>query len=551
MKLRNLFRNLIILALLVILITQSFQKEEEKVDISAIPDSYLRAPLNDDDLNFDPSGAWYATDIEIYNVIYDALYIFDTNGNTQANLAADLPEISDDGLVYTIQLKENIKFHDDLAFENGVGRELIAEDIIYSLKRIADPSNESGLWSLIQGKISGLDEYREALEDASGSFDDKITGLFAKNDKELEIHLTQPYTELLSVLAMPSFSIVPKEAVEKYQEEFKNHPVGTGPFSLVEYEPNKTLVVKRVDGHWRSPEDTEGELPEGIIFRYFDDQWNAFKDDDLDVFLINSERLNAYFDNNFEVKEDLKELGYGSYAIKEAYRNFMIFNYKDPLMNNIHLRKAISYAIPWEKLIDEEDTLSAALIPDPISGSVDLRWEYNPEKAKQELILAGYPNGEGLPELIYRNRWPIRLYIAAMVQDALEEIGIKVHLELKDVDELEDAHLGGQGWVLDYPDASNILNLLSSKNLPPDGNNYGYYQNEEFDSLVEEALTLDDDERHKYYEEISKWLYDNVVVIPFRQTYLYSGLSPRIKKIYSDPIGYIIWAEVEMEAPTP
>ncbi|GEM_PF-4213498 len=517
--------------LLVLLLASCGNRSQE----AAVSDSFLRVPLSDKDINLDPSGDWLVPNAEVFSVFYDPLYRIGTDGKVLPSLATNFPKISEDKKLYLIPLKSDVRFHDDESFDKGKGRVVTAGDVIYTLKRIADPKNETGLWSLIEGKIEGLDVYRKSLQDGTGNFNDEISGLRETSDSELQIKLTKPYNQILFILAMPTFSIVPHEAVTRYGEDFKHHAVGTGPFRLQSYS-SRQIVAERT----RPTPD----LPPGIIFSYVDDQWNAFKEGQLDIAYIESRRLHAYTDDHFELKKELKDAGYGLYSIKEAYRSFVIFNHKNPLMQNIHLRKAMAYSIPWSNVIDEEDSLSAALIPEPIAGSTNLQWKYDLAKAKQEMALAGYAGGVGLPEFVMRVRYPGRLFIAGMVQDALQDIGIHVRLELSETNELEDAHLGSQSWVLDFPDAFSILALLSSRAFPPDGNNYGYFQNVEYDALLEKALSLEEAFRFAHYTKMGQWIYDHVAVIPFRQTKIFYGFRPGIDHVAADPLGYLQWANI-------
>ncbi len=520
-------------ALILVLLTATGCASSDKSEVQ-ISENYLRVQLSDKDINLDPSGDWFVPYIEVLNIFYDSLYVIDENGAVKPSLAVSLPEISADGKTYKIKLRADAIFIDDPAFKDGKGRNVSADDVIYSIKRIADPKNETGLWSLINGRIEGLNEFRENLESGDGKFADEITGLKSNGPSELEIKLTKPFPQISYILSMPSFSIVTPEAVEKYGEKFKENPVGTGPFKLTSYSSEK-IVAARNPGHFRSPQNPEGDLPDGIVFTLFDDPWNAFKKGELDILLLESRRLHAYLDENFEVKEDLAKDGYTVYPIKEAARSFLIFNYKNPLFQNFHFRKAISLAIPWKELIDPEDSLSASMIPESVEGYADLQWEYNPEKAKKELALAGYKNGENLPTLKFKVRWSTQMFFAGMIEDAFEEINIPVEIEFSEIDELENSDMRIQSWTLDYPEALNILELLHSRNFPPDGNNYGYMQNIEYNALLE----------NRQYKEAAEYIIDNAIAIPYRQTRIFYALSPRVNKIMADPLGYFIWPEVE------
>ena len=147
-------------------------------------------------------------------------------------LADGMPTVSADGLTHTFKIKKGIHFQDNAAFPGGKGRELVASDFIYSWKRLADPKNASeGFW-IFDGKVKGLNEWAEALKAGKAKFDDPIEGFSAPDNNTLVIKLKTPYYQLYYVLAMQFAGVVPKEAVDKYGEEFLNNPVGTGPFML-------------------------------------------------------------------------------------------------------------------------------------------------------------------------------------------------------------------------------------------------------------------------------------------------------------------------------
>ncbi|MDX9731844.1 MAG: ABC transporter substrate-binding protein, partial [Bdellovibrionales bacterium] len=117
-------------------------------------------------------------------------------------LAAALPEISKDGLTYTFKIKKGVKFHDNAAFPDGKGREITAQDFIYSWKRLADPRNVSeGFW-IFDGKIKGLNEWATAVKAEKADYDTPVEGLQAPDAETLVVKLTSVYHQLYYVLAM-------------------------------------------------------------------------------------------------------------------------------------------------------------------------------------------------------------------------------------------------------------------------------------------------------------------------------------------------------------
>src|SRR5690606_5723886 len=166
------------------------------------------------------------------------------------NLAAALPEVSDDGLTYTIRLKRGVQFIDDPAFADGIGREVVAEDVIYSIKRHFDPSNISqGRW-LWEGRIEGLEDWA-----ANGAgYDAPVAGITALDSHTLQFRLTRPYPQFPFTLAQGFSAVVPREAVEHYGPELARRPVGSGPFRLISFDTTR-VVFERNPKFRREPLD--------------------------------------------------------------------------------------------------------------------------------------------------------------------------------------------------------------------------------------------------------------------------------------------------------
>jgi ABC-type transport system substrate-binding protein len=175
-------------------------------------------------------------------------------------LAEAMPEVSEDGLTYTFRIRKGVFFHDDVCFDPDHGtpktRELVASDFVYSFKRIADAKNTSTGWWLLDGKILGLNAFRDRSGAAEKTdYDIEVEGLQAPDARTFVIRLTEPYPQLLYVLTMTYLAAVSREAVEYYKEEILNHPVGTGPYRLTEWIRNYRLVFDR------NPRFGEGARP--------------------------------------------------------------------------------------------------------------------------------------------------------------------------------------------------------------------------------------------------------------------------------------------------
>ncbi|HSI89799.1 MAG TPA: ABC transporter substrate-binding protein, partial [Adhaeribacter sp.] len=150
-------------------------------------------------------------------------------------------EISPDGMVYTFYLRPGVHFHDSPVFPNGKGRPVIARDFVYSFNRILDPATAStGAW-IFNGKV---------LESAKGVVSD--TAFKAVNDSTLRIYLKEPFIAFTEILSMPYAYVVPQEAVQKYGKDFREHPVGTGPFQFKLWDEGNALVFHRNPNYWKT-----------------------------------------------------------------------------------------------------------------------------------------------------------------------------------------------------------------------------------------------------------------------------------------------------------
>lgn len=175
--------------------------------------------------------------------IYDQLYEYKYLARPyelKPRLAEAMPKVSEDGLTYTYRIKKGILYADNECFPGGKGREVTANDFIYSMRRLFDPKARSqGAW-LWQGKIKGLDEWKEEGADYSKP----IEGLRALDDYTIQIILNKPFPQLTYTFAMGFSSVTPREAVEHYGKEFGLNPVGSGPYKLKSFSTKKAILVR-------------------------------------------------------------------------------------------------------------------------------------------------------------------------------------------------------------------------------------------------------------------------------------------------------------------
>jgi oligopeptide transport system substrate-binding protein len=454
------------------------------------------------------------------------------------NLAESLPEVSTDGLTYTFKIQKGVFFHDDKAFANGKGRELTAYDFEYSLKRLADPKLQSTGWWILDGKIKGLNEWRDKYaSQAVVNYSDVVEGLRATDSNTLVFKLQKPYPQFLYALAMPFTYVVAKEVVEFYGQEFINHPVGTGPFVLPIFEQSNRIVYTRNTNFRKKTYPSEGseqftargyladagkQLPlvDKIVVNIIIEtqpRWLQFLKGNLDFIAIPKDNFDTAITPSKELNKDLVEKGITLEIEPSLDVTYTAFNHDMKLFQNPKLRKAMSLAFDVNesnKLFYNNTAMPAqSVIPPGIAGHINSY--QNPfigpkiEDAKKLLAEAGYPEGKGLPEITYDcPTSTVSRQIGEHFKQQMEKIGVKIHVVQNQWPELQrkinnrTVMTYGIAWGADYPDAENFLQLLYGPNKSP-GPNGSNYNNPEFNRLYETSSIMQDSpERTAMYEKM-------------------------------------------------
>ncbi len=439
-------------------------------------------------------------------------------------LAASMPTVSADGLVHTFKLKKGVKFQDDPCFPEGKGREITSNDFVYSWRRLADPRNRSeGFW-VFDGHIKGLNEWRTAVGEGKADYSTPIEGLQTPDSETLIIKLTHPYFQLHYVLAMVVTAVVPKEAVEKYDKEILNHPVGTGPFRLESWVRNNKIVLVKNPSWTGQTYPTEGEpddraqglledagkpLPfadKVVMTELVEDQprWLNFLKGNFDYAGIPKDNFDQAISGG-ALSEELKQKGMRLHVAQYPDLTYVAFNMEDPVLGkNKTLRKALSMAtntqISIEKFYNNRAIPAHSPVPPGIDGYdkdfVNPYQKYDLVKAKELMKEAGFPEGKGLPEFTFEttNSATAR-QVAEYFKQEMAALGVQIRIGVNTWPEFttkvkeKRAQIWGIAWNADYPDSQNFYQLLYGKNVSP-GPNGSNYVNKEFDELYEKALRL-------------------------------------------------------------
>lgn len=497
-------------------------------------------------------------------------------------LAEAMPKVSDDGLTYTFTIRGGIFFQDDPCFPGGKGRELTADDFVYAIKRVADIKNaSSGYWAF-NGRIVGLDAFRESTAGTGPTdYNAVVDGLRALDERTLQIKLTGPYPQLLWILAMHYTYAVPREAVEFYGEDFVNHPVGTGPFILHKWKRNYRIEFVR-NPKWagtgrveRYPsEGTAEDLAAGLlddagrpipfldrIVQYVVDDpataWMMFLSGQFSFSGISRDNWDVVITPGKELVGDLKEQGIDLISSPTLDLFYIGFNMDDPVVGpNKKLRQALSCAYDPEVMVQYYNGRIAPVygpLPAPLAGfkPAPTAYSYNLEKAKRLLAEAGYENGID-PQTGRRLELTLELGGATadvrqrvdLLIDMFDRIGVVLTPSYNNwpafLDKMDrrQAQLFQLGWVADYPDPENFLQLFYSENVSP-GPNHANYVSPSFDALYETMrVMLPGPEKDRLCEQMADLVIEDCPWIFMHQPMSYALVHNWLKNYKSHAFPY-------------
>jgi ABC-type transport system substrate-binding protein len=473
--------------------------------------------------------------------------------------AERLPEVSDGGRTYTLRVKPGIYFTPDAAF-GGKPRELVAADYVYTMKRVLDPAVRSQWGFLLEGKIDGADAVvAEAKKTGRFDYDRPVAGLQAVDRYTLRIRLKEADYKLPYILAMPPTAAIAREVAEKYGAGLGEHPVGTGPYALASWTRGHRIVLEANPGYREDYFESEGgddprdraiiehlrgkRLPlVGRIEMYPIEQpqprWLAFLDGQHDYIRPMPVEFVDQALPEGKLAPNLARRGIQVRPDEVPWITYTTFNMDDPVVGGytpekIALRRALCLAYPIQKEIAIIYKHQAVKVDSPIApgmagytGEKSPTLEYDPARAKALLDMYGYVDRDGdgwrempdgSPLVIDQSSTP-----DSRAQDrnkiwSLAMAGIGIRMTFNNVKQLPDLRreaMAGHvqsftyGWLADYPDGEDFLQLFWSKSIG--AGNYAMFRDAEFDRLYERVKSMPDTpERTELYRRMVHivWVY--------------------------------------------
>ncbi|WP_283148572.1 ABC transporter substrate-binding protein [Silvimonas soli] len=569
------------------------------------PDKVLHSSFNAAETGYDPAKVSDVYSHGVIENIFEPLLTYDYVARPAKLIpltAQAMPEISADRLTYTFHLQKGIYFADDPVF-NGKKRELTAADVVYGLKRLADPATGSPSNYLVLGHFVGVDELAEKAKNGKFNYDAPCEGIKALDRYTVQLKLKDPYPALSYVLAMPHTSPQAREVIEAYGQNSNAHPVGTGPYILKEWKPGvKTTLVYNpnfrhivYDFH-PTPGDKAGEqvakdmngktMPqigriEVQIFTEEQPMWLAFKSGQLDeLYSIPQPLLRGVLNmdpknpRRAALKAEYRKAGIKISRVLDPEMTYWPFNMQDPVLGGlgkekIALRRAIAMSFDTDQTIRDIRRNNAVrmeyIVPPGVVGhnpNFRLDYGFNRPLANALLDQFGYkigadgyrttPDGKPISIDFLSDASAVGRQWNEYWQEALDSIHLRVSFRPVTFNDLLKAMrsctygMVGAAWIADYPDGENFVMLNYSKNIGAE--NTACYNSPRYDKLYLESQKMQDSpERNHLYDEMNKVMMEETPWLPGETRFRNRLMQPRVLGDEVHPVLQVSWRFMDIQ----
>ncbi len=469
---------------------------------------------------------------------FEGLLKFDQNNDIVGGLAESW-EQSEDGLTWTFHLRPDLKWSD--------GSALTANDFVYSWKRVADPNTAAPYGYDLLNIVAGYEEASQGNIDA--------LQVEAPDDNTFVVHLSSPCVYFDKIAAFAVMVPVQQATIEAAGDSWATDPatyITDGPYYMTEFTDGSQIVFEKNPYYW----DAEHITFDKIVWHLIEDantSYTAYNQGELDIIKdVPTEEIPTLEGNEEFHVEPLM----GTY--------YVTFNTQKAPFDDAKVREALSLAIDRKYVAETimQGTYSPATnfvgagVSDAAEGSsyedvtkekygdhFDIEnYDANLEKAKELLAEAGYPNGEGFPAFDYlTNDSGYHKAVAEYLQSAWGELGLTMNVNIQEWKTVTADRRSGNfdvarnGWVYDWDDPSNMINLLETTN----GNNDGKYSSAEFDKLIDDARnTTDVNEHYDLLHQAEQVLLKDAAMAPIAYYNEFWLQKPNLKGTWHSPYGY-------------
>ena len=476
--------------------------------------------------------------------LFETLLIIDQDNKVQPG-QAEKYEVSPDGLTWTFTMRDGLKWSD--------GTELNAKDFEYTFKRIADTNVAAPYAETVIGMIEG---YKDAIDSKNP---EKLNVKASDDGKTLTIKLAYPCSYFDKIVAFGTMSPVQKATVEKNGDSWATKPetyVCNGPYTITEWTPSEKIVCKKNE-NYKGGWDSSKIVNDKLTFLLLEDSsasYTAYTGGTAQLIKdVPTEEIPT-------LKKDKKD-EFNVDPILGTY--YLSMNLNKAPFNNKNVRKALSLAIDRDYVantvmqgtytpaynyvgtgVDDVDTGKFLENSKAANGGktyISEDYKANLEEAKKALAEAGYPEGKGFPTITYStNDAGYHKALAEYLQQVYKDLGITMNIDIVDWSSFTPKRRAGEyemarnGWVMDYNDASNMIELFTSTN----GNNDGKYNNPAFDKAMNESKVADKTAHFAALHEAEKIVSEDYGFIPVAYYNDFWLQSTSLKGTWHSPYGY-------------
>lgn len=493
--------------------------------------------------SLDPAFARDIPNIWSTNQLFNSLVQLDDSLHITPDIAKNW-KVSENGLKYTFTLRKDVKFHKHKLFETKDSTRLVtAKDFVYSFDRLKDPKVASpGNWVL-----KSVEKYH------------------ALNDTVFEIQLKKPFPAFLGLMSMRYCSVVPKEVVDFYGNDFRSNPIGTGPFKFKLWEENIKLVLRKNELYFEKDHNGK-QLPylEAVAITFLPDKQSEFLQfAQGKIDLLNS--LDASYKDELltptgKLRDKYKgriNISKGPYLNSE-YLGFYLDTDKKEIQSEA-LRKAINHGFDRVKMITylKNGIGTPAVngfIPKGVPGFNNTPgYEYDPEKARRFVKIYKEQTGDHNPTIRIATDANYQS-ICEFIQRELEKIGLNIMVDVMPSSTIRQKKWGGEleifraSWIADYPDAENFLSPYYSKNHTPNGPNYTHFKNDTFDKLYEESFLITDTKlREQHYAKMDSIIIAHAPIVPLYYDEVVRFTQKNVRGLTNNPQNFLVLKRVWKE----
>ncbi len=460
----------------------------------------------------DPHLGGDATSAEYLVEIFSGLMVYDQ----QLNLIPDLAEnykISDDGLIYTFKIKPSAKFQD--------GKPIRAKDFQWSFERACDPKTGSSTADTYMGDIVGC---RDKLQDKANT----VKGVVVIDDLTLQLTIDEPKGFFLAKMTYPTAYVLDRENVASGGKNWFKKPNSSGPFKVEEFSPAENVIIlARNENYYRDPKPILErviylvDVPVDLMSGYEDDLGLDEKMT-YDAVPVGTNNMSRVTDPNNPLSKE--------FVSANAFSLFYIgFNVHKPPFDDPKIRQAFNLALDKKRLVKLafQGTVTAAngIVPPnmPNYQNSDVgAYQFDPKRAQALIAESKYQEASELPDITMHVSGAggyTDPFLESVVESYQKNLGIKVNVEQSDWGEFLDGlntntayQIYQLGWVADYPDPQNFLEVLFHSKSKQ---NHGGYSNPKVDELLDKArVSAESAVRLKLYQQAEQMILDDAALVP-------------------------------------